>query len=87
MHRLRAGALACVDDFVGVEITLRGRRCADTHRLIGARDMQRITVGIGEHRHRGDTHPPRGANHPASDFSAIGDEDFGEHESFKLAAR
>src|SRR3546814_525475 len=39
----------------------------------------RIGVGLRVHRHRGDAEPARGADYPAGDFAAVGDEDLVEH--------
>ncbi|MCD7060337.1 hypothetical protein [Pelagibacterium xiamenense] len=47
--------------------------------LIRHLHMQRILVGIGINRHRLNTHPPRGLDNPAGNFTAIGYEDLGEH--------
>ena len=41
--------------------------------------MQRLGVGIRIDRDRADPQPPRGADHPARDLAAIGDEEGGDH--------
>ena len=46
MHRLRAGALAGLDDLLDDEIALGRLRRADRDRLIGHLDMQRVLVGL-----------------------------------------
>ena len=61
------------------------RRCRDSsrapragpigQRLVGLGDMQRVAVGLGIDRDRGDPQPARGADHPAGDLAAIGDQD------------
>ena len=51
-------------------------------RLVRQQHMRAARIGIRINRDRLKAHPPRGADHPASDFAAIGDEDFGEHLSF-----
>src|SRR3546814_5754102 len=43
------------------------------------RSVLRVSVGLRVHRHRGDAEPARGADHPAGDFAAFGDEDLFKH--------
>ncbi len=78
---LGAGVLARLDDALDHEIALRGRGRTDRHGLIGHLDVARILVGIRVDSHRPDAHGPRGPDHAAGDFTAIGDEDFLEHVS------
>jgi hypothetical protein len=79
MDRFGAGLLRRLDDAVALEIAFTDRGGADMHRLVGHRDMQRIGVGVRIDRDGGDAHAARGANDPASDLAAIGDQDFVEH--------
>ncbi len=79
MHRLRPGLLAGGDDLVGDQIAFAGGRGADMHRLVRHLHEGRARIGIRIDRDRGNAHPPRSADDPASDFAAISDEDFGEH--------
>ena len=79
MNRIRACRLARSDNLVGQQIALRSGRGANMHRLIRHPHKRRARIGIGINRHCGNTHPARGLNHPASNFAAIGDEDFLEH--------
>ena len=79
MHGFGAGRLAGLDDLLGDEIALRGRRRADMHRLVGHLDMHRVAVGIGIDRDGGDPHLPRRLDDAAGDLAAIGDQDFLEH--------
>ena len=46
--------------------------------------MRRARVGVGIDRDRLDPHAPRGADHPARDLPAIGDQDFLEHQLASL---
>src|ERR1043166_10334979 len=79
MDGLGAGVAGCAHDALELQIGLcRGRR-PDVHRLVRHLYVQRILVGVGIDRDRGDAHAPAGLDHPAGDLSAIGDEDFGEH--------
>ena len=43
--------------------------------------MAGVTVGVGIHRHGADAHLAGGLDDTASDFAAVGDQDFGEHET------
>ena len=74
MDGVGAGLLGRGNDLGDVEIGLaRGGR-ADAHRLIRHLDMQRVAVGVGIDRDRGDAEPPRRPHDAAGDFSTIGDE-------------
>ena len=79
MHRLRARAPGGLDDLLGHEIALAGRRGADMHRLVGHRDMARAAVGVGVDGHGLDAEPPRRLDDAAGDLAAIGDQDLGKH--------
>src|SRR5262249_36976511 len=79
MHGLRARRLARLDDAVAAQVRIARRRSADAHRLVGELDVACVAIGLGEHRDGGDAHAPRGLDHAASDFAAVGDEDLAEH--------
>ena len=79
MYGLRAGLLASGDDLVDQQIGFGRGRWPDMHGLIGHFDMQRIPVGVRKDRNGLDTHPPGGFDDPASNFTAIGDQDLFEH--------
>ena len=67
------------DDLLGAQVALaRGRR-PDRPGLLGQLDVQRIAVGFGINGDGGDPEAARGADHPAGDFTAIGDQDLREH--------
>ena len=78
MHRLGAAAARRVEDRRDVQIALPRRRGPDRPCLVGELDMQRVAVGLGIDRDGRDPEPPRGADHPAGDFAAIGDQDLAE---------
>ena len=63
-----------------VEVGLGGRRRADGISLVGFAHVQRGAIHFGEDRDRGDAHLAAGANDAHRDLSAIGDQDFLEHE-------
>src|SRR3546814_2242255 len=54
-------------------------RAADRPCLVGQPHVLRVGVGLRVHRHRGDAEPARGADYPACDFAAVGDEDLFKH--------
>ena len=80
MHRLGAARLARVDDQLGLEIGFTRWRRAEPHRFVRHLHMRRTSVGVRINRDRPDPHAPRGADHPARDLPAIGDQDLGEHQ-------
>ena len=82
MDRIGAGALRRVEDAIDLEIALHDGRRADPHRLVGHCDMLRVRVGVGVDGDGAQAHPARGADDPAGDLAAIGDEEGGDHVSF-----
>ena len=79
MHRLGAARLAGRDDLLDDQVALRRRRRPDQDRLIRHLDMERVTVGLGIDRDRGNPHPARGLDDAAGDLAAIGNQDLLEH--------
>jgi hypothetical protein len=75
VHGLRTGAPAGVDDLLDDEVALGGGRRADRHRLVRQAHVERLAVGLREHRHRRDPQPPAGPDDPARDLAAVGDQD------------
>jgi hypothetical protein len=51
------------------------------HRLVRLAHMQRVGVGVGIDRDGLDPHALAGADHPAGDLAAIGDQDFRERRA------
>ncbi len=84
MDRFRPGLLGRRDDLVGDQIAFGCRRRADMHRLVRHLDERRARIGVRIDRDGLDTHPARGLDNPASNFAAIGDEDFFEHGTNQL---
>ena len=79
MDRLCAGLFRDCDDRVAKQVAVLWAWSADAVGLVGEAHVLRVGVGIGEHGHGADTEPARGADHPAGDFAAVGDEDFFKH--------
>ena len=61
--------------FSPTQIAFARRRRADVHRLVGLAHVQRLGVGIGIDRDRADAERARGADDPAGDLAAVGDEE------------
>jgi hypothetical protein len=73
MDGLSAGGLRGSDDFVNVEITLRGRGGADVDGFVGLLHVERVLVGVGVDRNGCDAHATERANDSAGDGAAICD--------------
>ena len=79
MHRFSAGLGAGGDDPFDQQIALGDRRRPDRHRLVGDADVRRAGVRLGMDGDGLDPHRLGGADHPAGDFTAVGDENLVEH--------
>ncbi len=84
VDRLRAGAPRGVEDALGDEVGFARRGRAEQHRLVGQPDVARVGVGLGIDGDGADAHAPGGLDDPAGDFSAVGNEDLGEHVDYSL---
>ena len=87
VHGIGSGATGRRDQLFDVEVRLAAGCGPDAHRLIGAADKRRIGVGVGEHRHRGNTHAPGRSLDTQGYLAAVGDEDFRDapHEARRLS--
>jgi len=64
-------------------VQVAGQRVfADEMRLVGALDVQRMAVGLGEHRHRADAHFGTGTHDAHRNFPAVGDQQLLDHAVF-----
>ena len=79
VHGIGAGLAAGGHDPLDREVGLRRRGRADGDGLVGARDVQRVAVGLGMDGDGGDAHAPRRLHDPAGDLAAIGHKDLVEH--------
>src|SRR5690606_25320129 len=68
-----AGLDGQVDQFARVQVT-RQRVVADEMRFVGTLDVQRMAIGLGEHRHRTYAHFGAGPHDTDGDFPAVGDQ-------------
>ena len=73
-----AGSPRHLDQPVHAQVTLRGTRTADMHRLIGIAHMQRRAIHIGIDGYRRDAEVARGADDAHGDFTAIGNQNLVE---------
>ena len=80
VNGLGACLFASGDDFFGLQVAVAAGRGANVYRLVGQRHMAGFFVGIRVNGNRLDAHFFGCGNDAASDFAAVGDQDFGEHE-------
>src|SRR5712691_3652663 len=77
---LGVGHLRRADDGGYIEITRTGCRRSDAHRFVGELHVLRLAIGFGMHYHGLDAHVTAGALNAQGDLSAIGDQNFLEHD-------
>ena len=63
------------------EVAFRSRAGADHDQLVGLPRMRPGEIRLGGDGDRPDAHVPRGADDPAGDLAAIGDEERGDHRA------
>ena len=73
-------AVAAASTRIDVQVALRCGRRAESPRLAGYGDVQRVPVRIRVDRDGADAEPVRGAHHPAGDLAAVGNEELAEHQ-------
>ena len=64
-----------LEQFVLIQVSGRCRAVSQGIRLVRLTHMQRIGIRFGVDGNRGQTHVPQGANNPAGDSAAVGDQD------------
>ena len=79
MDRLGSGSGGDLEQGVDLQVALGRRARADEIRLVGAPDVQRVTVELGVDGHRADPELLQSADHAHGDLAAIGHQDLGEH--------
>ncbi len=79
MDGVCAGALRGVDDEVGAQVGVGRRAAGQADRPVGLGDERCVRVGVGEHRDGGDAEFAAGAEHPARDLAAVGDQHRADH--------
>ena len=57
------------------QIALARRTCSNMHRFIRLPHMQRCGIGVGVDRDCADPHGAGGADDPAGDFAAVGNQE------------
>ncbi len=73
MDRIHIGNFGSAYNGGNVQITLGGRRVADTNRFIRQMHMRRIGVRNGINRHRPHAHLAAGTNDTKRYFAAVSD--------------
>ena len=76
MHGLGAGSVRRGNELLLVEIALGGGGGAESHRVVGLQDVERLAISVREDGDAADAELAAGPDHPNSNLSAIGDEDF-----------
>jgi hypothetical protein len=77
--------MARMDAALGPMIAVACGAGTDQVRLVRQRDMHRLCIGRGIDRDGADGETPRGADDPARDLAAVGDQNFVEHRSDPLS--
>src|SRR3954447_18608598 len=87
MNRIRAGDFRGADNGRHTQVAIAAPRRTDANILVGEADMQRILVCFGVDRDRLDPQLAARADHAKGNLSAVGDQDFLEHESWLSPVR
>jgi hypothetical protein len=89
MDRLRPGGARGLQDAIGAQVAVCAGRRSHAHRPVRLHHVRRVGIGLGVDRDGLDAEPAGGADDPAGDGAAVGDEDLGEHrkEVERLEAR
>jgi len=87
VNRLGVGHLRGTDDGWYIEIARTGRCRSDTHRFVCEFHVLGLAVGFGMNYHGFDAHVTARALNAQGDLSAIGDQNFLEHESICCLSR
>ena len=81
MYGIGAGDLRGGDDRGDAEITLARESRSDADVLIGVANVKRVAIGLRVDSHGLQSHFFAGLNDAQCDLAAIGDEDFGDHQT------
>ncbi len=85
VQRITTGFHCQVHQLARVQVT--GKRLfTDAVSLVGALDVQGMTIGVGVDRHRANAHLGAGPHDSDRDFTPVGDQDFFYHWSLPKAA-
>ena len=80
MNRIHIRDFRRADDAIYLEVTFRTGGFADANGFVGHMHMHRIDIRFGINRHRADVQFLACADNSNRNFSAIGYEDFLEHD-------
>ena len=79
MHGLRACIYGRLQDTLPLQVAILGRTAAHMHGLVTHLHMFAVRICIGIHRNRLNTHALGGGGYAASNFTAVGYQDFVKH--------
>ena len=85
MDRVDVGDFRGADHLRDVQVAFARARRPDAHGFIRKAHVQRVAVGFGIDRDRGDAQFLARIDHAQGDFTAIGDQDFSKHFRPKVA--
>ena len=74
VDRIGAGASSGVDEQLGAQVGVGGRRPGQPHPEVARAHVERIGVGVAEHGHGRHAEAPAGAGDAAGDLAAVGDQ-------------
>jgi hypothetical protein len=80
MNGVDVGNLSRADYTIGTQITVGAFVSPYANRLVGELHVKRLNVGLRVDREGLDAKLATGAHDPQGDFTAIGDEDFLNHQ-------
>ncbi|MGC4033851.1 MAG: hypothetical protein QM754_19385 [Tepidisphaeraceae bacterium] len=81
MNRLGTGRESGFEDFIAAQITVGRQRRPDADGFVRQRHVPRRRIGLTVNSDRFHAHLPQRTNYTASNRAAVGDEDFGKHDS------
>jgi hypothetical protein len=87
VNRVGARDLGGADDRGHVEIAVGAARGADADVFVGKPHVQRVLVGLRVDGDRLDAELPARRDDAQGDLAAVGDQDFLEHQAFRMANR
>ena len=67
------------NDRLAAQVALGGRGRANVRGFVSQADMAGVGIGVGIHRHGGNSQAAAGGDDAAGDFTTVGDQHLGEH--------
>ena len=75
MHRVATASQGGGDQQIAAQVGVGGGVAGERPRHVGFAHVRRVGVGFGEDGDRADAHAAAGADDPAGDLAAVGDQD------------